>query len=74
MRQRLCQYANCQIDTTNVIVTDGAGGKPMERPAFCGRMHAALWLLDREGHRELARQIEEGLATGKRIGIVCVGA
>lgn len=59
MKDRLCAWANCDIEVTKVVVTDGASGIPGERPAFCGRAHAALWLLDREGHRDLARQIEE---------------
>lgn len=57
MKDRLCQYGNCEIETTTVTVNYGTR-IPVERPAFCGAVHAALWLLAREGHRTLAREIE----------------
>ena len=59
-RPKLCQYGNCQIETTTpVSVNDGLR---KERPSFCGRTHAALYLLSQEGHRKLATDLEKQFA------------
>jgi hypothetical protein len=59
MKNRLCQYGNCDVETTTITVNCGD-----ERPAFCGACHAALWLLQREGHRAIAAKLEQQLKTG----------
>jgi len=71
MKDRLCNYGNCQIETSQVVLSWRGHG---ERPAFCGPVHAALYLLKHEGHAELSRQLEEALANpqSKRIGVVCL--
>lgn len=58
MGNRLCQFGNCQIDTTFVTLNYNSE----ERPAFCSATHAALWLLQREGHKEIAANLEARLS------------
>lgn len=54
LKNRLCQYGNCPVETTFVIVNYNSE----EKPAFCSATHAALWLLRREGHTEIAASLE----------------
>lgn len=54
LKGRLCQYGNCPVETTFVTLNYNSE----ERPAFCSATHAALWLLRREGHKEIAAQLE----------------
>lgn len=57
-KPRLCQYGDCDIETTTpVLVHDGRLSRRV-RPSFCGRTHAALYLLSQEGHRDLAIRLE----------------
>lgn len=62
MKQSPCQYPGCRIACTTVVISDRHGG---DKPAFCGRVHAALWLLAEEGHRDLARELEDDFASGR---------
>lgn len=54
LKNRLCQYGNCPVETTFVVVNYNSE----EKPAFCSATHAALWLLRREGHAEIAASLE----------------
>jgi hypothetical protein len=42
MKDRLCQYGNCQNETTVVTLSVRHSG---ERPSFCSINHAALYLM-----------------------------
>lgn len=64
MKQTLCQYGNCTLESSRICVTRDMN--PGERSYFCSEVHAALYLLEREGHRQLAKEIEAQL-TPQRI-------
>lgn len=64
-REFMCQYGNCTETKITITVNDADG---MEKPRFCCREHAGLYLLRRawmyEGKRDkaTAERIADGLA------------
>lgn len=64
MKQRLCEYANCERQSTALTINDPSGTRA--RPAFCSKVHAALYLLGQVGHRKLAIKLEKDLGWGTK--------
>jgi hypothetical protein len=62
MKDGPCAWHRCRIESTTVTVSDRHGGK---KPRFCGRVHAALWLLCEEGHTDLAAELADDFASGR---------
>jgi hypothetical protein len=67
MKDRLCEFGSCTIETTTVVVSDRGDRNDSRRVGFCGRTHAALWLLQEEGHKDLASEIEDDIKAGRTL-------
>jgi hypothetical protein len=61
MKDRLCQYGNCQNYKSTVTLSVLHSG---ERPSFCSTEHAALYLLRED--RELSNKVADMIADRNR--------